>query len=49
MRELLSNNLLFVGQLCTDNSLLLHARDLIFLNPEFKINPENFPPCNTNR
>ena len=29
MRELLSNNSLFVGQLYEDNSLALRARDLI--------------------
>ena len=29
MRELLSNNSLFVGQLCEDKSLVLRARDLI--------------------
>ena len=31
MRELLSNNSLFVGQLCEDKSLALRAHDLIFL------------------
>ena len=31
MRELLSINLLFVGQLYKDISLALHAHDLIFL------------------
>ena len=30
MRELLSNNSLFVGQLYKDKSLALRARDLIF-------------------
>ena len=30
MRELLSNNSLFVGQLYEDKSLALRARDLIF-------------------
>ena len=30
LRELLSNNSLFVGQLYKDQSLALHARDLIF-------------------
>ena len=30
VRELLCNNLLFVGQLYEDKSLVLRARDLIF-------------------
>ena len=30
VRELLSNNSLFIGQLCEDKSLALHAHDLIF-------------------
>ena len=40
MRELLSNNSLFVGQLYEDKSLAPHARDLIFFTrgvPEGKI------------
>ena len=35
MRELLSNNSLFVGQLYEDKSLALRARDLIFFTSDF--------------
>ena len=34
MRELLSNNSLFVGQLYEEKSLALHARDLIFFTTD---------------
>ena len=34
VRELLSNNSLFVGQLFEDKSLALRARDLIFLTTD---------------
>ena len=34
VRELLSNNSLFVGQLYEDKSLTLHARDLIFFTTD---------------
>ena len=34
MRELLSNNSLFVGRLYEDKSLKLHARDLIFFTTD---------------
>ena len=34
VRVLLSNNSLFVGQLCGDKTLALRARDLIFFNSE---------------
>ena len=34
VRELLSNNSLFVSQLYEDKSLALHARDLIFLTTD---------------
>ena len=36
MRELLSYNSLFVGQLYKDRSLALHARDLIFLTNDLE-------------
>ena len=36
MRELLSNNSLFVGQLYDDKSLALRARDLIFFTPDLQ-------------
>ena len=36
VRELLCNNSLFVGQLCEDKSLALHARDLIFFTTDLK-------------
>ena len=36
MRELLSNNSLFVGQLCEDKSLALRARDLIFFTTDLQ-------------
>ena len=36
MRELLSNNSLFVGQLYEDKSLGLHARDLIFFTTDLQ-------------
>ena len=36
MRELLSNNLLFVGQLYEDKSLALCARDLIFFTTDLQ-------------
>ena len=36
MRELLSNNSLFVGQLYDDNSLALRARDLIFFTTDLQ-------------
>ena len=36
MRELLSNNSLFVGQLYEDKSLTLHARDLIFFTTDLQ-------------
>ena len=34
--NLLSNNSLFVGQLCEDKSLPLRARDLIFFTTDFQ-------------
>ena len=34
VRELLSNNALFVGHLYEDKSLTLHARDLIFFTTD---------------
>ena len=37
MRELLSNNSLFVGQLYVDKSLALRARDLIFFTTDLHI------------
>ena len=36
MRELLSNNSLFVGQLYEDKSLALRARDLIFFTTDIQ-------------
>ena len=36
VRELLSNNSLFVGQLLEDKSLGLHARDLIFITNDLQ-------------
>ena len=36
MRELLSNNSLFVGQLYEDKSLALHARDLVFFKTDLQ-------------
>ena len=36
VRELLSNNLLFVGQLYDDKSLAPRARDLIFLTTDIQ-------------
>ena len=36
MRELLSNNSLFVGQLYEDKSLALRARDLIFFTTDLE-------------
>ena len=36
MRELLSNNSLFVGQLYEDKSLALRARDLIFFTTDLQ-------------
>ena len=36
MRELLSNNSLFVGQLYADKSLALRARDLIFFTTDLQ-------------
>ena len=36
VRELLSNNSLFVGQLYKDESLALHARDLIFFTTDLQ-------------
>ena len=36
MRELLSNNSLFVGQLYEDKSLALFARDLIFFTNDLQ-------------
>ena len=36
MRELLSNNLLFVGQLYKDASLVLQARDLIVFTSDLQ-------------
>ena len=36
MRELLSNNSLFVGQLYKDKSLTLHAHDLIFFSTDLQ-------------
>ena len=36
VRELLSNNSLFVGQLYEDKSLVLRARDLIFFTTDLK-------------
>ena len=38
MRELLSNNSLFVGQLYEDKSLALRARDLIFFTTDIQLN-----------
>ena len=36
VRELLSNNSLFVGQLYEDKSLVLRARDLIFFTTDLQ-------------
>ena len=36
MRELLSNNSLFVGQLYEDKALALHAHDLIFFTTDLQ-------------
>ena len=36
VRELMSNNSLFVGQLYEDKSLALRARDLIFFTTNFQ-------------
>ena len=36
LRELLSNNSLFVGQLYEDKSLALRARDLIFFTTDLQ-------------
>ena len=36
MGELLSNNLLFVGQMYEDKSLVMHARDLIFFTTDLQ-------------
>ena len=36
VRELLSNNSLFVSQLYKDKSLALHARDLIFFTTDLQ-------------
>ena len=36
LHELLSNNSLFVGQLCEDKSLALRARDLIFFTTDLQ-------------
>ena len=36
VRELLSNNSLFVGQLYEDKSLALHACDLIFITSDLQ-------------
>ena len=36
MRELLSNNSLFVGQLLEDKSLALRSRDLIFFTTDLQ-------------
>ena len=36
VRELLSNNSLFVGKLNEDKSLALHARDLIFFTTDLQ-------------
>ena len=36
LRELLSNNSLFVGQLSEDKSLALRARDLIFFTTDLQ-------------
>ena len=36
VRELLSNNSLFIGQLYEDKSLALHARDLIFFTTDLQ-------------
>ena len=36
LRELLSNNSLFVGQLYEDKSLVVRARDLLFFTPDLK-------------
>ena len=36
VRELFSNNSLFVGQLYKDKSLALHARDLIFFTTDLQ-------------
>ena len=36
VRDLLSNNSLFVGQLYEDKSLALHARDLIFFTTDLQ-------------
>ena len=34
LRELLTNNSLFVGQLCEDRSIALRSRDLIFFTTD---------------
>ena len=36
VRELLCNKSLFVGQLCEDKLLVLHARDLIFFTTDLQ-------------
>ena len=36
VRELLSNNSLFGGQLCDDKSIALHACDLIFFTTDLQ-------------
>ena len=46
VRELLSNNSLFVGQLYEDKSLALRARDLIFFTNDLQIvNYYSTIPC----
>ena len=42
MRELLSNNSLFVGQLYEDKSLALRARDLVFFTTDLQIITQQF-------
>ena len=45
MRELLSNNSLFVGQLYEDKCLALHADDLIFTTDLKTVNYDSTIHC----
>ena len=45
MRELLSNNSLFVGQLYEDKLLVLHAHDLIFTTDGQTVNYHSTIHC----
>ena len=51
MRELLSNNSLFAGQLYADKSLALRARDLIWFTTDLQaliITQQHFQQCKVN-